>query len=40
MANAAFDPGKALGAKIAEMDKQELCMFISALCRTVGSIMT
>ena len=35
MAKAEFDPGKALGGKIAEMDKQELCMFVSALCRTV-----
>ena len=35
MAEAVFDQGKALGAKIAEMDKQELCMFVSALCRTV-----
>ena len=35
MAKAVFEPGKALGGKIAEMDKQELCMFVSALCRTV-----
>ena len=35
MAKAEFDPGKALGAKIAQMDKQELCTFVSALCRAV-----
>ncbi len=35
MANADFDPARALGTKIAEMDKQELCSFVSALCRAV-----
>ncbi len=35
MANADFDPAKALGTKIADMDKQELCSFVSALCRAV-----
>ncbi len=35
MANPAKDPEKVLGKKIAEMDKQELCMFVSALCRKV-----
>ena len=35
MANPVFEPEKVLGKKIAEMDKQELCMFISALCRQI-----
>ena len=33
MASPVFDPNKALGKKLAEMDKQELCTFISSLCR-------
>ena len=35
MASPVFDPNKALGKKLAEMDKQELCTFISSLCRAV-----
>ena len=35
MANPVFEPEKVLGKKIAEMDKQELCTFISALCRQI-----
>ncbi len=35
MAGASFEPEKALGKKLAEMDKQELCAFISDLCSTV-----
>ena len=35
MAGPSFEPEKALGKKLAEMDKQELCAFVSALCRTV-----
>jgi len=35
MANPAFDPEKVLGSKITKMDKQELCEFVSALCRKV-----
>ena len=35
MANPAFDPEKVLGDKIIKMDKEELCEFISALCRKV-----
>ena len=35
MAGPSFEPEKALGKKLTEMDKQELCMFVSALCRTV-----
>jgi len=35
MAGPSFVPEKALGKKLAEMDKQELCAFISDLCRTV-----
>ena len=35
MAGASFEPEKALGKKLAEMDKQELCTFISDLCSTV-----
>ena len=35
MAGPSFEPEKALGKKLAEMDKQELCAFISDLCRTV-----
>ena len=35
MANPAFDPEKVLGTKITKMDKQELCEFVSALCRKV-----
>ena len=37
MASPAFDPERVLGKKIAEMDKQELCTFISSLCRLVVS---
>ena len=35
MAGPSFEPEKALGKKLAEMDKQELCAFISDLCRAV-----
>ncbi len=35
MANPVFEPAKALGAKLTEMDKQALCVFVSALCRAV-----
>ena len=35
MAGPSFEPEKALGKKLAEMEKQELCTFISDLCRTV-----
>ena len=35
MAIPAFDPEKVLGEKITKMDKQELCEFVSALCRKV-----
>ena len=35
MANPSFEPERALGKKLAEMDKQELCAFISDLCSTV-----
>ena len=35
MAVFSFEPNKALGAKLAEMDKQELCAFVSDLCRAV-----
>ena len=35
MANPAFDPDKVLGNKICNMDKQELCEFVAALCRKV-----
>lgn len=35
MAGASFEPEKALGKKLAKMDKQELCAFISDLCSTV-----
>ena len=35
MAGASFEPEKALGKKLTEMDKQELCVFISDLCSTV-----
>jgi hypothetical protein len=35
MANPAFDPEKVLGTRLTTMDKQELCEFISALCRKV-----
>ena len=35
MANPSFEPEKALGKKLTEMDKQELCLFISDLCSTV-----
>ena len=35
MANPSFEPEKALGKKLTEMDKQELCAFISDLCSTV-----
>ncbi len=35
MANPAFDPEKVLGTRLTKMDKQELCEFISALCRKV-----
>ncbi len=35
MAGASFEPEKALGKKLTEMDKQELCAFISDLCSTV-----
>jgi hypothetical protein len=35
MAGPSFEPEKALGKKLAEMDKQELCAFISDLCSTV-----
>ena len=35
MANPAFDPEKVLGNKIINMDKQELCEFVAALCRKV-----
>ena len=35
MAGPSFEPEKALGKKLTEMDKQELCAFISDLCRTV-----
>ena len=35
MASPAFDPEKVLGIKITKMDKQELCEFVSALCRKV-----
>lgn len=37
MANPVFDRSRALGDKITKMDKQELCEFISALCRQVVS---
>lgn len=35
MANPAFDPEKVLGERLTKMDKQELCEFVSALCRKV-----
>ena len=35
MANPAFDPEKVLGIKITNMDRQELCEFVAALCRKV-----
>lgn len=35
MANPSFEPEKALGKKLTEMDRQELCAFISDLCSTV-----
>ena len=35
MAEPVFHPEKALGEKLAQMDKQELCSFVSNLCRTV-----
>ena len=35
MANPVFEPEKALGAKLTEMDKQALCSFVSALCKAV-----
>ncbi|MDD6089159.1 MAG: lectin-like protein [Candidatus Limivicinus sp.] len=35
MANPVFDPAKVLGLKLTKMDRQELCEFVSALCRTV-----
>ena len=35
MAGPSFEPEKALGKKLTEMDKQELCVFISDLCSTV-----
>ena len=35
MAKAVFEPEKALGEKLTQMDKQELCGFVSALCRAV-----
>lgn len=35
MANPSFEPEKALGKKLAGMDKQEVCAFISDLCSTV-----
>ncbi|MBQ9686978.1 MAG: hypothetical protein IJV41_10615 [Oscillospiraceae bacterium] len=37
MATPAFNPDKVLGNKLAQMDKQELCSFVSNLCRTVVS---
>lgn len=35
MANPVFDPERALGLKLTKMDRQELCEFVSALCRKV-----
>ena len=35
MAGFSFEADKALGKKLAEMDKQELCLFVSDLCRAV-----
>jgi len=35
MADPSFEPERALGKKLTEMDKQELCAFISDLCSTV-----
>ena len=35
MAGPSFEPEKALGKKLTEMDKQELCAFVSDLCRSV-----
>lgn len=35
MANPVFSPDRALGLKLTKMDRQELCSFISDLCRTV-----
>ena len=35
MASPSFEPEKALGSKLTEMDKQELCAFVSDLCSTV-----
>ena len=35
MAGVSFEADKALGTKLADMDKQELCAFISDLCRAV-----
>ncbi|MCR5576558.1 MAG: protein kinase [Oscillospiraceae bacterium] len=35
MVNPVFEPEKALGAKLTQMDRQELCSFVSALCRAV-----
>ena len=32
-----FDPKRALGAKLTEMDREELCEFISALCKRIMS---
>ena len=37
MAKPVFDPEQILGFKITNMDRQELCEFISALCRTVSA---
>ena len=35
MSSPSFEPEKALGKKLTEMDKQELCAFISDLCRSI-----
>lgn len=37
MVKPTFDPEQILGFKITSMDRQELCEFVSALCRTVSA---
>ena len=36
MSEKTFEPAKALGKRIAEMDRQELCRFVIALCGVVS----
>lgn len=35
MAKPVFEPEKAVGKALTEMDKQELCVFVSSLCRAI-----